>query len=257
MFVSVNIKEVLEEVIDFLKRRWMNIAISSGKPFDLDMDGIKEIPSILGNPSELREVFINIINNAMDAMNEGGRLSFLTWTEEDTVCVSVADTGVGMPEDVKERIFDSFFTTKRVEGSGLGMSEVYGIVTGHSGEIDVSSEVGKGTIFTLKFPIATETIQEKVLPEPGRKATAKKLRILVVDDEKDICNILNTLFSRDGHDVKTVTSGKEGISMIKSEVYDLVVSDLVMSGLAGHDVVQALDELGKRPKVGLITGSKE
>ncbi|MGR3303468.1 MAG: PAS domain S-box protein, partial [Candidatus Scalindua sp.] len=256
-FVLVYIKKVLEEAIDFLKPRWMNIAIASGKPFDMDMDAIKEIPSILGKPSELREVFINIINNAMDAMSEGGRLSFRTWTEEGAVFVSITDTGMGMPEDVKKRIFDPFFTTKRAEGSGLGLSEVYGIVTGHSGKVDVSSEVGKGTIFTLKFPIATETIQEKVLPEPGRKITTRKLRILVTDDEKDICNILNTLFSREGHDVKAVTSGKEAIDLIKSEEFDLVLSDLVMPGSSGHDVIQALDELDKRPKVGLITGWKE
>jgi CheY-like chemotaxis protein len=257
MFVSVSMKKVLEEAIGFLKPRWMNIAIASGKPFDMDRDGLKEIPSILGNPSELREAFINIINNAMDAMSEGGRLSFRTWTEEDTVFISITDTGEGMSEEVKKRIFDPFFTTKRAEGSGLGMSEVYGIVTGHGGKIDISSEVGKGTTFTLKFSIATETIQEKVLPEPGRKITTKKLRILVIDDEKDICNILNMLFSRDGHDVKAVTSGEEAIKLIKREEYDLVLSDLVMPGLSWHDVIQALDELDKRPKVGLITGWKE
>jgi CheY-like chemotaxis protein len=137
------------------------------------------------------------------------------------------------------------------------MSTSYGIVTRHGGKIDVSSEVGKGTTFTLQFPIATETIQDKVLPVPGRIVTTKNLRILVIDDEKDICNILSTLFSRDGHDVKAVTSGKEGIDLIRSEEYDFVLSDLVMPGLSGHDVIQALDELDKRPKVGLITGWKE
>ena len=256
-FEPVDIKGILKDAINFLKPRWMNIAIASGKPFDMDMDGIKEIPSILGNPSELRETFINIINNAMDAMSEGGRLSFRTWSGKDTAFVSIADTGEGMPEEVKKRIFDPFFTTKRAEGSGLGMSEVYGIVTGHGGKIDVSSELGKGTTFTLKFPIATETIQEKILPEPDRKITTKKLRILVIDDEKDICNILSILFSRDGHDVKAVASGKEGIDLIKSEEFDLVLSDLVMSGLSGHDVIKALNKLDKRPKVGLITGWKE
>ena len=130
-------------------------------------------------------------------------------------------------------------------------------MTGHSGKIDVSSEVGKGTTFTLQFRIATETVQEKVLPVPGQKITTKKLRILVIDDEDDICNILNMLFSREGHDVKAVTSGKEAIDLIKSEEFDLVLTDLVMPGSSGYDVVKAIDGLDKRPKVGLITGWKE
>jgi signal transduction histidine kinase len=257
MFVSVNIKKVLEDAVDFLKPRWMNIAIVGRNPFDMNMDDIKEVPSILGNPSELREVFINIINNAMDAMPGGGRISFRTWSGKDTVFVRITDTGEGMSEEVKERIFDPFFTTKRAEGSGLGMSISYSVIKRHDGKIEVESEEGKGTAFNLSIPICKEAVQKIVSTEPGQEITTRKLRILVVDDENNLCVLLDGFLSSAGHDVKAITSGKEAIELIKSEEYDLVLSDLVMPGLSGYDVIQALDKLDKRPKVGLITGWKE
>lgn len=257
MFVSVNIKNVLEDAVGFLKPRWMNIAIAGRNPFDMDMDDIKEVPSILGNPSELREVFINIINNAIDAMPGGGRISFRTWSEKDTVFVRITDTGEGMSEEVKERIFDPFFTTKRAEGSGLGMSISYSIIKRHDGKIEVESEEGKGTAFNLSIPICKEAVQEIVSTEPDQEIATRKLSILVVDDESNLCVLLDGFLSRAGHDVKSITSGKEAIELIKSEEFDLVLSDLVMPGLSGYDVIQALDKLDKRPKVGLITGWKE
>jgi CheY-like chemotaxis protein len=158
-----------------------------------------------------------------------------------------------MSEEVRKRIFDPFFTTKRAKGSGLGMSVAYGIITGHGGKIGVESEEGKGTTFTLTFPVAGETTQQTILPKPSLEI-AHKLRILVVDDEKSICNLLEVFFSEGGHDVKSATSGSEAIKLLKNEEYDLVLTDLIMPDLSGLDVINAVDELEKRPCLGLITG---
>jgi signal transduction histidine kinase len=133
MLLSVDIKGVLEQAIDFVKPRWMNIAKAGGIDYGIDDDGIMDVPLIMGNESELREVFINIMNNAMDAMKKGGCLSFRAWQNEKNIFVSVSDTGEGMSEEVKKRLFEPFYTTKRESGSGLGMSMSYGIIERHGG----------------------------------------------------------------------------------------------------------------------------
>jgi CheY-like chemotaxis protein len=159
-----------------------------------------------------------------------------------------------MSEEVKKKIFDPFFTTKRAEGSGLGMSVAYGIIKGHGGKIDVKSEEGKGTTFTMRFPVARKTTQQTVSPEPSQEIKTKMLRILVIDDEEDICKILYNFLSGDGHDVKVVNSGAEALKLLRRESFDLVLTDLVMPYVSGQYIVKALDTLVKRPKIGLITG---
>ncbi|KKL85919.1 hypothetical protein LCGC14_1949920 [marine sediment metagenome] len=256
-FISVDVKEILEQAIEFSRPRWMNMAKAREITYDIDKTGIKEVPTVLGSPSELREVFVNIINNAMDAMTGGGCITFRTLSKDDTVFVSISDTGEGMTEEVRKRIFDPFFTTKRAEGSGLGMSVAYGVITGHGGKIEVESEAGKGATFTMSIPITREAPQQAVSPEPLRKIKAHGLRILVIDDEVRICSVLNEYFSRDGHDVKSVNNGTEAIKLLKNEEFDLVLCDLVLPDMSGHDIVKVIDELDKRPKVGLITGWDE
>ncbi len=146
----VDIKIVLKQVIEFVKPRWMNIAKAGGINYDIDVDGIMEVPIIMGNESELREVFVNIINNAMDAMEKGGCLSFPTWQSKENIFISISDTGEGMPDEVRRNVFEPFYTTKREKGSGLGLSMSYGIIERHGGDIEVKSEKGKGTTFAAK-----------------------------------------------------------------------------------------------------------
>jgi CheY-like chemotaxis protein len=230
------------------------MAQAKGINYHIDMDGVKRASSILCNPAELREVFINIINNALDAMPDGGRLSFRTWSKDDTVFVSITDTGKGMTEDVKKNIFDPFFTTRCPEGTGLGMSTSYSKMVRHGGKIEVDSKEGKGSTFTLQFPATTETVSPKVSPEPKQEIKRNNLRILVVDDEKNICNILDKFLSGSGHKVKTVDNGADAINIIKAEDIDLVLCDLAMPNVYGYDVVRTLNELEKRPKIGIMTG---
>ena len=256
-FMSVDIKEILEQAIEFSRPRWMNIARAGEITYDIDKAGLKEVQTVLGSPSELREVFVNIINNALDAMTGGGCITFRTLSKDDTVFVSISDTGEGMTEEVRKRVFDPFFTTKRAERSGLGMSVAYSIITGHGGKIEVESEAGKGTTFTMSIPITREAPQQAVSPEPPWKIKAKKLRILAIDDEEEICSVLNKYFSRDGHDIKSVNNGTEAIKLLKNEEFGLVLCDLVLPDMSGHDVVKVINELDKRPKVGLITGWDE
>ena len=253
-FVPFDINELINQAIDFTMPRWKNIAQAKGINYHVDTEGMKRVPSVLCNSTELREVFVNIINNALDAMPDDGRITFRTWSGEDTVFISISDTGEGMSEEVRKNIFDPFFTTKIAVGTGLGMSTAYSIVTRHGGKIEVESEVGKGSTFNLQFPAAAKADSPKESSEQKQEIKSKELRILVVDDEEEICNILDKFFSKKGHMVRTVDNGREAIILAKATDYDLVLCDLSMPDVYGYDVIRALDKLEKRPKIGIITG---
>ncbi len=258
------------------------MAQAKGVNYRIERKGISNVPSILCNPTELREVFINLINNALDAMPDGGIITVATRrvrSEEfgvesrkenaselrtqnskpkgDFVEITFADNGEGMSEEVKKSIFDPFFTTKLPVGSGLGMSTVYGIITRHGGKIEVESEIGKGTIFTLQFPITLKTSTLDETCKQKKETKTKGFRVLVVDDEEEICYILKKYFSIDGHKVKIVNNGADAIKLSKGDSFDLVLCDLVMPDVSGYDVIKALNTLDKRPKIGIITGRVE
>jgi len=256
-FVPFDINELINQAINFTMPKWRNMAQAKGINYHVDTDGMKRVPSILCNPTELRGVFVNIINNALDAMPDDGRISFSTWSEDGTVFISISDTGEGMPDEVKKNIFDPFYTTKTAVGTGLGMSTAYGIVTGHGGKIEVESAVGKGSTFTLQLPAAAKADITNESPETKQEINTNGLRILVVDDNEEICNILDKFFSKKGHLVRTVDNGRDAIILTKVDDYDLVLCDMAMPEVFGYDVIKALNKLEKRPKVGIMTGWNE
>ena len=252
--ISVNMVEIIEESINFSKPKWKDVAQAGGATYDINTEGLSPVRDVLGNPSELREIIINMINNAIDAMPKGGRITFRTWENNNTVFMSMADNGCGMSKEVQSKIFDPFYTTKGVEGSGLGMSVSYGIIGKHGGKIDLISQVGKGSAFTIELPVATETVLPQTSVEPVIDIQANNYRILVVDDVKEISDLLYAFLSRQGYNVDSVESGDEAIKLLGKECYDLVICDLGMPQVSGWDVIKAIESLDKRPKIGLITG---
>lgn len=253
-FHPVDITELIREVVNFSRPRWMVMAQAKGVSYGVNMEGLNPVPPTLANPTELREVLINILNNALDAMPNGGTISFKTWVEACSIFASITDTGVGMTKEVRKRIFDPFFTTKGSEGSGLGMSLVYGIIMRHQGDIDIDSQLGRGTTITIRLPISQDTSLEASLPSPHKVAASTKFKILVVDDEVEICKFLSKGLSKEGHDVKWVKRGQEALEAVKEEQFDVVLCDLAMPGVSGWEVVKALKALEKRPIIGIITG---
>ena len=165
-YFHFNIGKLIKQALDFTMPRWKDEAQSRGISYDIDGENIKELPAVFGNPSEIKEVLINIINNALNAMSDGGCLSFNTWRKEDAVFVSISDTGKGMTDDVKNRIFDPFFTTRSPEGTGLGMSAAYSMTIRNGGRISVESEPEKGTTVTIRFGMVKEIDNPVVLPGP-------------------------------------------------------------------------------------------
>ena len=239
-FAPADVRDLIKQAIEFTTPRWINIAYANSINYKINADDYSEALCVMGNQSELREVLINIINNALDAMPDGGSLSYRTWREENTVFVSVSDTGTGMKKNIQEKLFDPFFTTKTGVGTGLGMSMAYGIITRHGGKIDVESEDGKGSTFTISLPMSEETVMTEETVDSEQEIKAVDLRILIVDDEQEICDLLSEYFLEDGHNVKSVSSGAMAIKLLETENFDLVLSDLVMPEVSGHTILLKL-----------------
>ncbi|MEK7878679.1 MAG: ATP-binding protein, partial [candidate division NC10 bacterium] len=167
-FVGLDLNQVIREAVEITRPRWETIMAKYRVSIQLALE-LTGTPPIRGRPAQLREVITNLIMNALDAMPTGGSLKISTRAEgSEWVVVAVTDTGSGIPEAVRQRIFEPFFTTKGEEGTGLGLSVSYSIVKRHGGEIRVESREGRGTVFTLLFPVATQV--EPTAPAPPKDA---------------------------------------------------------------------------------------
>ncbi|OGP86708.1 MAG: hypothetical protein A2156_04385 [Deltaproteobacteria bacterium RBG_16_48_10] len=252
-FSAVSINELVNSVIVMTEPRWKDQAQRKGIQLEL-VTQFEEVPFILGIPSELREVLTNIIFNAIDAMPEGGRLALSTHhPAEDWVEVRISDTGIGMAEEVKRRIFDPFFTTKGVTNSGLGMSVSYGIVKRHGGEILVESEPGKGSTFAIHLPTGYP-VEEQEAEEIKSPKEIPPARILVIEDDASVQDILSQMLRAKGHRVVLACNGEEGIERFKADQFDLVFTDLGMPKLSGWEVGKILKKLNPRVPIAMITG---
>lgn len=252
--IPVSINALVDNIIVFTKPLWKDIAEGESLKYELNTNGLKKVSNIKGNPSELREVVLNIFLNALDAMPGGGTISLSTWEKEGYVFLSIADTGTGMADEVKAKMFDPFFTTKK-KGMGLGMSVVYGIVKRHGGTIDVQSQLGKGSAFTQKFPATAEELP----PQPSSNDDAGKkrkstYRILLVEDELAIDKILENHLSDNGYIVWYVNEGGKAIDLLSKECFDLMLCDIGLPDVSVWDIIKFIETVEKKPKIGIIAG---
>jgi signal transduction histidine kinase/ActR/RegA family two-component response regulator len=250
-FQQVNVSQLTEEIVEVTRSRWKDEAQSKGIHYEMVVEATPT-PVISGDPSEIREALINIILNALDAMPDGGRVILSSAVAGEWVTCAVTDTGIGMSDEVRQRIFDPFFTTKGERGTGLGLSVVYGIITRHGGEIDVQSRPGQGTTFSLKFPVGGAVDHEA----PARPAVLSRAtgRILVIDDEPDVGEILNDLLARDGHTVVFCLDAESALARFAQEPFDVVVTDLGMPGLSGWEVARLVKQRRPETPVIMVTG---
>jgi GAF domain-containing protein/ActR/RegA family two-component response regulator len=254
-FTPLSLNEIITDVVNITQPRWKDQPQRKGVQVEL-ISRLGKIPMISGNPSELREVLTNIIFNAVDAMPNGGEVTISTQPQrEDWVEVRIADTGIGMTEEVKRRVFDPFFTTKGVTNSGLGMSVSYGIIKRHGGEILIESEAGKGTTFILHLPAGyVEKGLEERVSKPKPVQGVPSARILVIDDEDSVRKILSQMLRAKGYEVVVASDGEEGIDRFKNEGFDLVFTDLGMPGMSGWEVGRAIKKIDSKVPVAMITG---
>ena len=250
-FTRVDVNELINSALEFTRMRWKNAAESKGIKIVVEKD-FSPIPPTIGSGAELREVFTNLLNNALDAMPHGGRITFKTIKEDNYICVAVKDTGSGIPKAVREKIFDPFFTTRGPQSTGLGLSVSYGIISRHRGAITVDSIEGEGTTFTIKLPILEKAIkEEKIEFKPGQK---RKARILVIDDEEGVRNVLNDILTDAGHEVEIAGDGIQGIELFERKEFDLVFTDLGMPVVSGWQVAERIKGINRKVPIALITG---
>jgi PAS domain S-box-containing protein len=149
----LDLNTLVQEVVETTQPLWHDHTTREGRPVEVQLD-LAPLPQIPARAAELREVLTNLLLNAVEAMPQGGCLTFRTWAEAKTACIAVQDTGVGMTPEVKQRLFDPFFTTKGVRGTGLGLSVSQALIQAHQGTLTVDSELGRGTTFVIRLPIA-------------------------------------------------------------------------------------------------------
>jgi CheY-like chemotaxis protein len=263
-FQPLDLNQLVEEIAGSARSRWTQQLTARGITGEVLCE-TSPVPPVSGDTAELRQVLTSIALNALDAMPEGGSLSFRTGIEGGRVFCQVADTGIGMTEQVRLHIFDPFFTTKREKGKGFGLSGAYAIVDRHAGELHVESEVGKGSVFTVWLPSTAEASEPKsgaarpspplsVAAAPPAPKAASRARILVVDDSEEVREVLRELLSRHGYTVVTSPDGESGLVELESRTFDLAMVDLGLPGISGLEVAHRLKQRWPTTRVALMTG---
>jgi signal transduction histidine kinase/HAMP domain-containing protein/ActR/RegA family two-component response regulator len=258
----VEIAPLLQQVVEIARPRWKDEAQARGALINVALD-LEPAPPVRGNAAELREVFLNLLLNAVDAMPGGGTLTLgvrAPAPRDDSgdhldpgVECFVRDTGVGMSAEVRRRAFDPFFTTKGARGTGLGLSVVYGIVSRHGGRVRIDSRESVGTTVTVHLPVFSGRPTPPV-PEPAA-AEVGSARILVVDDEEVLAQMLADILRLEaGHVVEVMTDARAALERVAADPPDLLFTDLGMPLLSGWELAAQARMLHPGLPVVLVTG---
>jgi signal transduction histidine kinase len=255
---SVDLTSVVEDAVVLTRPAWKDEAEARSVRIEMATD-LDRVPPVDGQMGALREVVMNLILNAVDAMPRGGRLGLTTRRVDAGVELQVSDTGEGMSEEVRRRIFDPFFTTRAPQRTGLGLSVVHGVVDRHRGSVRVRSEPGGGTTVTLWLPAAHgHALESKPLvPEAPREQESGKpapASILVLEDEEQIRSMLVDALGEAGYRVESASDGLTGLAQFQGGEFDIVLTDLSLPECSGLDVARSVKGMRPGTPVVLITG---
>lgn len=264
---EVEAAQLVASLADMLRR-------TLGQSIEIAVD-IAPTPPLLADPGQLESALLNIAINARDAMPEGGQLRFschacatlppgvareggLPASDAGYVAIAVSDSGVGMPEPVRERAFEPFFTTKPSgRGTGLGLSTVYGFVTQSHGAVALDSAPGKGTTVTLYIPCApvTAAVAAAIGPVQASAALPARLRVLLVEDDADVRQVVRNFLSSLGCEVTVCASAEQALLLAPPAPFELLVSDVVLgAGMRGPELARRAVARWPRLAVLLMTG---
>jgi CheY-like chemotaxis protein/two-component sensor histidine kinase len=214
--------------------------------------------SVMGDAVELREVLVNMIYNAIDAMPSGGEIRMNSQEFNGRVVLTIADSGTGMTPEVKSRLFDPFFTTKGKGGTGMGMAVSFGIIRRHNGSIDVESEPGRGTTFRISLPVA-ESVGARVEGAPaGADAStgSERIRVLVVDDETAVREVLREALEAEGCEVLVAESGETALRIYDAGEgkIDVVFTDIGMPEMSGWELASEIRKRSDTIPLAIVSG---
>ncbi|MEX2155157.1 MAG: ATP-binding protein [Gemmatimonadaceae bacterium] len=247
----VDLSTVCDEVVAMTRPLWAERA--RGGQIQLKRQLADGAP-VRGIAGELREALLNLVQNALDAMQSGGTLGIRTEVIEDQVELEVSDSGVGMTAEVRERAFEPFFTTKGQMGTGLGLAEVYGIVKRHRGQVEIESQPGTGTVVRIRLPRAAIPVAE---PKKERVRPKVSRRVLLVEDHTDSREFMTALLELEGHVVTSAGSVKEALERLESPEgaeFEVLVTDIGLPDASGWDLIPRARELRPSLRVGVVTG---
>jgi PAS domain S-box-containing protein len=265
---SLEIKSIIKEALKLLR---------ASLPATIEIRShINAEGSVIANPTQIHQVMLNLCTNAHHAMRENGgtleiRLDDIELTPQESkhvpdlksgsyVCLTISDTGHGMTKDMLDRIFEPYFTTKpEGEGTGMGLSVVHGIVKSHGGDIVVESEPGKGSIFKVFFPRTLELDTKKVEPKRFAPLPRGNERILIVDDEKTVTDVMEQMLVDLGYHVTSHNNSLEALEFFSLSPFsfDLVISDMTMPKMTGAKLIGEIHRVRPDIPVIMATGNRK
>ena len=246
----VDMSLVCDEVVAMTRPLWEERAKGAHVELDRELTPGAVVSGIAG---ELREAMLNLVQNAIDAMASigGGTLGLRTRIERGYAIVEVRDSGVGMSAEVRERAFEPFFTTKGHAGTGLGLSEVYGIVRRHRGHAEIESMPGVGTTVRILLP---SVVQGNPEGDPGATRRRTPRRVLIVEDHIDSREFMQALLETDGHSVETAASIQEAMTKLSTSEYEVLVTDIGLPDGSGWDLITEARARWPALRIGVVTG---
>ncbi len=254
--VAVNIHRAIDDCIELLSRT-IDKRIEIVRRFEASHD------KVMGDPTQMEQILLNLAINARDAIEDRGRITFSTRVEEVRdelesgfyLVASVSDSGCGIPPEIRERVFEPFFTTKENgKGTGMGLAMVYGIVKNHGGTIRLDTETGRGTTFHCYLPLADQSVREEVKAVPLMVRGSGK--ILVVDDEELLRDVACKLLKHLGYQVVTCVDGLQACEYYEEHQreVDLVIVDMIMPNVGGAECFRNLKRINPEVRAVLSTG---
>jgi signal transduction histidine kinase len=249
----VDLATVTDEVIAMTRPIWAERVGGGSVLLDRTMASGVMARAVAG---EVREALLNLIQNALDAMKGGGTLGVTVRRDRSSAIVEVHDTGHGMSDEVRERAFEPFFSTKGANGSGLGLAEVYGVIKRHNGRVEIESEVGRGTTVRLVFPVADPSTRTPTVAQAVDPHKLAPRRILVVEDHVDGRELVTQVLQMAGHEVMAVATMAAAEAALEGEAppFDVVVTDIGLPDGVGTDLATRIRRRFPSMRVGVITG---
>jgi len=250
-FSSFSVNQLIENVIKSTEALGNNRPDNRGIGIRVETD-LAELPLISAYQAGLEEALSSLAVNAAEALPNGGTVSFRTKACGDQILIEIGDNGEGITQEVINRVFDAFFTTKGPASSGLGLSIAYNLISQQGGKISVDSQEGMGTTFTiaLSYPVA-ETPIAPISTQPGLH---KCLSVLVVDDEPMVADVFRTFLEASGNRVVTCLTGSGALEAFRDQTFDLALIDLGMPQMNGWEVSKRINEMNPEFPIILATG---
>ena len=248
--LSIFPSTIVADVPILTRHKWKDEASERGVGINVRLEA-KTTPPVRARAADLREILTNLIFNAVDAMQKSGEITISTGVEDERVFIRVKDQGVGMSESLQRQVFEPFFTTKGEKGSGFGLSTCWSIVRSLNGEIEVDSEEGVGSSFTVWLPQAPVITPFK---QPARPRSSTPEHIMIIDDDPAVRRTVVELTKLLGYEVSSFEAGSDALEALSMTRPDLLISDVGMPGMSGNEVARAVAAIEPELPIVLLTG---